>query len=420
MKARTTRSSGSAKTSFSSWWKSQPGNIAIISALTMPCLVGFCGIGADVGYWYYRQRVVQAAADVTAYNAIVALASGTSTATIKSGASGDATSNGWNSSAGTITVNMPPKTGTHKDANSAEVILTENEPRFFTGMFSKTTVNISTRAVATYFGAGNACMLALNKTAKNAFQFWGHNTTTLNNCNAVSDSLNSSSLSVGGNATLTAPCVIAAGGVVVSSTLNLTSCKSPIQQAHYTPDPYSSLAAPTIPKNCTNPPKSGNLSPGKYCGGLSIKDTRTLNPGVYIISGGTFDMNANANITGTGVMFYLTGGATIQFNGNAQFHLTAATTTTAGGTDAGILFFSDRSQSNINQTVNGTSNSVLTGALYFPTQALTINGDYSGANGCMQVVADTITYSGNATLTSSCPGTGLTGIPTSSGATLVE
>jgi Flp pilus assembly protein TadG len=421
MNARSVSFLRSAKNGFSNWWKSQPGNIAIISALAMPCLVGFCGMGADVGYWYYRQRVVQAAVDVTAYDAIVAMAAGASTATIKAGASSDASANGWKSSSGKITVNMPPTTGTHKDANSAEIIITENEPRFFTEIFSHSTVKISGRAVASYTGVGNACMLALNKTAKNAFQFWGHNTSTLKNCNAVSDSLNAQGLSVGGNSNVTAPCLISAGGVYVTSTLTLTSCHAAISHAQYTPDPYKSVAAPTIPKNCTNAPGGkGNYSPGRYCGGLSIKDTRTLNSGVYIIDGGKLDLNASANITGTGVMFYLTNGAVLNFNGNAQFNLTAPTTAPYVGGQAGMLFFSDRSQANANQSFNGTSNSVLTGALYFPTQALTINGDYNGKNGCMQVVADTITYSGNATLTSTCPGTGLTTILTASGASLVE
>jgi hypothetical protein len=163
-------------------------------------------------------------------------------------------------------------------------------------------------------------------------------------------------------------------------------------------------------------PGSGNLSPGKYCGGLTIHDTRTLNSGTYIISGGTFDLNANANITGSNVMFYLTNGATLKFNGNANFHLSAPTS----GTYSGMLFFSDRSQASANQQVNGNSLSVLTGALYFPSQSLTINGDYSGANGCMQVVADKITYSGNSNLSGDCSAYGLSSIPVPGGTTLVE
>src|SRR5690348_309484 len=400
----------------SRWWRSRRGNIAIISGLAMPCLVGFCGMGADVGYWYYRQRVLQGAADIAAYNGAVALSAGASTSSVISGGSSDASSNGWQSSNGSITVHTPPTSGTHKDSHSVEVILTENEPRFFTNLFSGSTVKVSVRAVANYQVAGRACMLALDKTAKNAFQFSGNNTTNLTDCNVMSDSLNSQSLGVDGNSSVTVPCAIAVGGVDASGTLNLTSCKSPTSNAEPAPDPYSSLPAPTIPSTCTSVPASGNLSPGKYCGGLSIKDTRTLNSGIYVISGGDFSLNANANITGSNVMFYLTNGATLKFNGSANFNLSAPTS----GTYSGILFFSERSQASATQQLNGTSSSVLTGALYFPTQALTINGDYSGANGCMQAVADTITFSGNSTLSADCSAYGLSSIPVPGGTTLVE
>ena len=400
----------------SRYCRSRHANVAVISALAMPCIVGFCGLGADTGYWYYRQRVLQGAADITAYNAAVALSAGSSTAAIAAGASSDATTNGWNSAQGTITVNTPPTSGTHQNANSAEVILTETEPRFFSLIYANSKVNVSVRAVAAYRSSGVACMLALDKKVQNALDFSGSNSTKLAGCNAMSDSLNNQSFGVNGSSTVSVPCAIAAGGVDVSSTLSLTLCKSPISNAQPAPDPYASLAAPAIPASCTNAPGNGDLSPGKYCGGLSIKDTRTLDPGVYVISGGTFDLNANANITGTGVMFYLTNGATLKFNGNAQMNLSAPTT----GTYAGMLFFSDRSQANASQSFNGTDSSVLTGALYFPTQAVTVNGNYTGTNGCMQLVADTISYSGSSTLSATCPGTGLSGIPVPSGSYLVE
>src|SRR5690348_4408109 len=160
--------SRSAKTVLSRYCRSSRANIAIISALSMPCLVGFCGLGTDVGYWYYRQRVLQGAADVTAFDGALALSAGASTSSITSGASGDASSNGWQSSNGSITVNTPPKSGNYQNANSVEVILTENEPRYFTNFFSNSTVKVSVRAVANYKLPGKACMLALDKSAKQA------------------------------------------------------------------------------------------------------------------------------------------------------------------------------------------------------------------------------------------------------------
>src|SRR5690348_14860560 len=127
--------SRSVKKMLSRWWRSRRGNIAIISGLAMPCLVGFCGMGADVGYWYYRQRVLQAAADIAAFNGAVALSAGSTSSSVTSAASSDAASNGWKSANGTIAVHVPPISGTHQTSNAVEVVLTENESRFFSRMF---------------------------------------------------------------------------------------------------------------------------------------------------------------------------------------------------------------------------------------------------------------------------------------------
>jgi hypothetical protein len=413
------RISHSLKALFSRYRSSSRGNIAIISALAMPCLVGFCGMGADVGYWYYRQRVLQAAVDIAAYNGAIALSAGASTSSVISGGSSDASSNGWQSAHGTVTVHTPPASGSQAgNTNSVEVILTENEPRYFSNLFLNSTVKVSVRAVAKYTIPGNLCMLALDKTANNALQFWGHNTSSLPDCTVMSDSLNNNSLGIGGGSSVTVGCAIAVGSVDVSSTLHVSSCSSATSHSQPAPDPYASVAAPPIPGTCQS--VTSPMQPGKYCGGLTIKDTRTLNPGVYVISGGNFTLNANANISGSNVMFYLTNGATLKFNGNATFNLSAPTTAPYTGGQSGILFFSDRSQSTASQSFNGTSSSVLTGALYFPTQALTVNGDFTGANGCMQIIADTISFSGNSTLSSNCAAYGINSVPAPGATALVE
>src|SRR5258705_6444779 len=252
----------------SRWRQSQSGNIAIISGLALPALVGFCGLGVDAGYWYFRQRDLQGAVDIAAYNATLALRSGATTSAITYGASGDAAFNGWNPGQGTIVVHTPPTSGTHQTTNAIEVILTETEPRFFSAIFTQTPVNASVRAVGSYASSGVACLLALNKTAHKALQFWGNNTTTMNGCNVMSDSFASDRIGIGGSSTLTAPCAISAGGVSVTSTLNLTSCVHPLTNSPPAADPYASLAAPPIPGSCQSVPNNGTLAPGKYCGGL--------------------------------------------------------------------------------------------------------------------------------------------------------
>ena len=138
--------------------------------------------------------------------------------------------------------------------------------------------------------------------------------------------------------------------------------------------------------------------------------------GVYVISGGTLKINANANLSGSGVMIYLTNGATIQMNGNATVTLSAATT----GTYAGILLFGGRSQATDVNKINGTASSSMTGAMYFPSQEVDLLGNFSGQNGRMQVVADTISHSGNTSFSTDCSSYGIPKINNPGAVALVE
>lgn len=378
-------------------------------------LIGFCGLGGDVGYWYYRQRVIQAAADVAAYDATVALRGGASSTAVTDTATQAAIQNGWDSSSGTIIVNTPPDSGTYQNAQSVEVLLNENEPRFFTSLFSQSEVTEASRAVATFVYQPNACMLALNENASGAMTFWGNASVNFVNCNAVSNSLAADGFALGGAASLTTACVSSAGGASVSGALNLTDCSRVLTNAPQAVDPYASVPAPEMPEDCTEASDS-SYSPGLYCGGLSINGTANFAPGVYVISGGTFKVNAGAMVSGSGVTFYLTNGATLSFDGNATLNLSAPTS----GTYAGLLFFGDRTQANATNTINGNANTQMSGAIYFPSQNVRFLGNFTGSNGCLQVVASTIYYTGSASFQANCVGSGLASIQVPGAVSLVE
>src|SRR5262245_28685325 len=89
---------------------SRRGNVAIIAGLSLPMLVGFCGLGSETAYWYFRQRDLQGAVDVAAYNGALGLRTGASTTVITAKATTDATTGGWRAADGTIKVNTPPTT----------------------------------------------------------------------------------------------------------------------------------------------------------------------------------------------------------------------------------------------------------------------------------------------------------------------
>ena len=60
--------------------------------------------------------------------------------------------------------------------------------------------------------------------------------------------------------------------------------------------------------------------------------------------------------------------------------------------------------------MNGTAASKMTGVMYFPAQAVSYIGNFSGDNGCTHVVAKTISWSGNSNLAVDCSAAGMSPI----------
>ena len=399
--------------------RSRRGLTAVTFALCMPVTIGSAGLGVEIGYWFFEERRLQTAADLAANAGAVVLRGGASDSTVRSTAEHEATENGY--VPGTIVVNTPPTTGANQNDRAVEVLLERDFPRYFTALFTQEPVKIAVRAVAAYENEQQACILALDTWADDAVIFIGNPTATFDGCVVMSNSLADDSITIAGSADVTAPCIVSAGGTDVSADLTLTSCTAPMEEMPQAVDPYADLAAPSTAGTCAsvpngNPSQPKTLDPGVYCGGLQLTGEVALNPGVYVIDGGDFRINANAQVIGHGVIFYLTGGATVHFNGSAQIDLSAPTS----GTYAGVLMYGDRNQGNGDNIFNGTADSSFTGALYFPTQQVTHNGNFSGENGCLRVVARSIDLRGDAGFATNCTGTGLDVIEVPGSVRLVE
>ncbi len=397
-------------------------NTAMIFALSLPLLVGMSGLGVETGYWYFKQRELQTAADVAAIAGAVEKRGGGDSEEIDDASLAEAIEHGFVEGEGTIEVNDPPASGAYQDSKSVEVLLTMPTTRFFSKIYSTSDVTLHARGVARYDDGGEACILALDPTAAGAMTFTGNNLTLINGCNTMSNSLSNSAVIVNGSADVTVPCMLSAGGVSSDEGLTLTDCAEP--QSNMTPanDPYAGLPQPPVSGPCLTLP-SGNgaatLSPGRYCGGGNLKGVKTFQPGVYVMDGGDFRINASANVSGSGVTFFMTNDATTNFNGTAQINLAAPTT----GTYKGVLFYGDPDNSFSSSTLikfNGTADSTLTGALYFPNQSVEFLGNFSGTNGCMRVVSRTMKFTGSLNLNSDCSAYGIEGMPLPGRVSLVE
>jgi Flp pilus assembly protein TadG len=385
------------------------GNVAVMFAVMLPLIVGGAGLGVETTYWRYKQLQLQAAADAAAFAGAMEKRAGSDQSIIAAAASTAASQNGFAVGAGTIAVATPVGNPT-----ALEVVLRADAPRFFSGALLNTPVPLRARAVAEYDGSSAVCVLALEPAAPQSLIISGSAEVTLQGCNMMANSIASDAVVVQGSAELTAPCVISVGGASITGDLNLTACPSVITQAPRAADPYKDLTAPSATGSCLSDHGSV-LTPGRYCSGMDLGDA-TLQPGVYVVSGGDLRINAHAEVQGTGVTIYLQGSARLHVDGSAEVVMSAPTS----GPYSGILFFGDRASLGGSNIFNGTASSSLTGALYFPSQAVEYRGNFSGENGCTQVVARTVQWTGNSSVGVDCTSLGMQTVPTMSVVKLVE
>lgn len=213
---------------------------------------------------------------------------------------------------------------------------------------------------------------------------------------------------------MAADCVYAAGGYKKtggSNTLNLAKCDEVEEDHDPIADPYADIDVPTAPTPCvpsgtiqntTVTPVLTHASGMKYiryCS-LTVKGNVTFKPGLYIVDG-SFSNTGNTNLSGTGVTFVIGGDVTL--NGNLTMNLSAPT----GGAYSGILFFGDDDANLEAIKINGNASSVLQGAVYFQTGNLLFTGSSSATDGCTQLIANTIEFSGNSGIRSSCDSAGV-------------
>jgi hypothetical protein len=407
-------------------WEDRSGAAGVVLALSMPVTIGGLGFGAEVGYWYFNQRKVQNSADMAAYAGAVALRADRSESIITSAALEAAEETGYNASRGTIVTTAPPASGGFiGDADSVEVTVQENLPRMFSALFNEGDVPVSARAVAQISAGSQTCVLALDEAASGAVTFTGSTDTILVGCTVHSNSLSDTGVVVAGSADVETPCVASSGGVSATSGLNMTLCRSPYEYADQVNDPYADVPVPDLSGPCKSQTSFGGgsgstyaVTEGHYCGGMTVSRNVNMAPGMYIIDGGELNVGSQGSLNGTGVSFYLTNGATIIMNGTSDVHLSAPSD--SSDPYFGVMVFVDRNEPYNTHRINGDNDSRVNGAIYAPSGNIEMLGGSTANNGCTQVVARTITFSGNSGIGIDCTGTGVRDIRSSRLVTLVE
>ena len=148
------------------------------------------------------------------------------------------------------------------------------------------------------------------------------------------------------------------------------------------------------------------LSPGVYCGGMTFGSGASvhLDPGIYIIDGGDFRMSGTAEVFGEGVTIILTSSTG---SDHGEFSVTGNTRMELSGPEsgdmAGVVLFQDRTApTSGTASISGTNEVNLSGAVYFPSQAMDFGGTGDVQESCIQIIARTIKVHGDVDMQNEC------------------
>jgi Flp pilus assembly protein TadG len=415
----------------------ESGVSAIITAIALTTLLGFCGLAVDVVMWEVNQRALQGTADQAALAAATAYRNAGATGALgtdtdaQNAAYATAIRNGYD--AGNITVAAFNNGSTCQNNGCLQVTITQQQPRYFTRIFTSSAVNDSASAVGTCSGCGSgtftatnnggtACVMALDASGKGVVTSTGGAVLALTACNLYNNSPQTDATVVSNNAAIEGcsasnPCGSQAflaqpnnpGGIDIP----VTTSAAPA------PDPYAGLTPPTIASSCQqlpNPPT--DVPSGTYCGGNKFQNqTITFADNAVIVITGGLDLHSGStSLTGTGVTIYVesdgTSSESSTINATTTVNITAPTT----GPYAGIaLWFAGGS----GVTYNGANGSAFSGAIYAPGADVSYSGNAGSSSSCTRLVAGSVTLAGSSAAMFDNSGCPITASPvlTSSGVT---
>lgn len=398
------------------------GNMAMIVAFGMPALIGSAGLAVDVSQWYVWKRELQHSADQAALGAAWALANPNSSANYKTRALQEFDANQAITKNFTTTPTVSLASYTGGTDNSVIVTASATKRLPFSGFLMGNAATVSVRSQAS-FAPGkkyNACLIATSDDGTGIDV--GGNATVKAQCGLAALSCDAGAVEIDGSATVLTDSIATCGTAIVPDA-NKSAVTEHVQGLE---DIYKDLTPPDNPNSETyscdttgtgkNKTTIATPAPGTYKGGIVVKCTTVFASGIYVIDGGTLDLSANYNVTGTNVMFVLKHGARVKFGGEGNDNKITLTPMEAAdfyGTPyaaqadryAGMLVFEDKDNDpgDPGHQLTGNSNSLIEGLMYLPSGDMTVLGTADVAAQCLQISAYRIHIKGNASLETLCP-----------------
>jgi Flp pilus assembly protein TadG len=381
--------------------RSERGQALILIMIGMIALIGMTGLTIDGGDAYSEKRNSQNAADTAVLAAALAKVRDQDWQAI---AYERASSNGYDDNGTTNRVEIysctDPASACEYYAGNSEyiqVVITAHTKAYFAPIVGIQELTTRSSAVARAVPTTTAQM------------FDGHAVVGLapHDCQAVkyqgtadtsipyggifvnSDCANSAFFNHSGAAQLSTPSLCSVGGITYApGALDIPSISTGCTPYAYPP---ADIVEPD-PVCTGNATQSGStMSPGNYTGTFPPHGVTLLQSGVYCING-DFQLNGGDQLTGYNVVIRVNGGD-VNWNGGAQVNLTAPT----NGPFEGLLLLLPSDPTNAPDatvTINGNSNSSLTGSILAMSAAISVEG--TGDDGIFgQVIGYTVELTGN-------------------------
>ena len=413
------------------FWRRKDGAVLAYTAILMPIFLGFIALGFDIASWHIDKRRTQTMADSGAVAAAIAghraeIEEGASASEIVTAANAavlDAIErNGFDADAGeTYFVNMPPLSGqTAGQAGAIEVIVRTPLPLLLSALMTTEAKFASSRAVALVSG-GDSCLFALSPDAEGAIKLAGGASVELG-CGVFANSDDPEAIQVVGGGCLTATAVVTAGGSV-GDCIIITPMGDVVEQASQQLDPLSHIETPEW-AGCDHTAKINitgsadvTLKPGVYCKGVSIttSGTVTFEEGLYIFDGAGINIGSSATVVNEpgdtvdpefpgGVMFFFTINTTQADNFSIAAQADVTFNAPRGGVYNGVFFYQDRDVTgSINHNFTGGVTMDIDGIIYAANQDIKYSGGAESRDSNTFIVASTITFTGQSTLTNLSP-----------------
>lgn len=324
------------------------GNIATISAMILPLLLGAGAYATDYAIMYHQKSALQEAADAAALASVKELGlvgadeeliSAVANSYVHSIFDNSSTVSNGNTE---LEIIATPS----KENSQVRIDLSYTWTPFLAHLFDYRVTPIKVSATGALAGQSLTCIVGLmqpQRLAQSSIHLDNRSLVQANDCAVFSNSTSRYGLRADGSSAMYAGSICSAGGVLEFGG-NAKFTPNPITDCPKIEDPLIDRPAPVVmacKHNAMEVSIDTILKPGVYCGGLTISGNAqiTLEPGVYVIKDGPLIVKDTASLAGEKVSFFLTGeNSVFDFQDNTTIDLAAAET----GTTAGILFFEDR------------------------------------------------------------------------------